>query len=94
MQKYLILFGKKPESKDLRDPKTYVELYQEKFETKDNLKEFFKKYDEFKSKGFTLKKMLVEVSEDLDFDETLEVKITKSYLKPSPEGTLGSDFEL
>lgn len=92
-QNYWIIFGKKPESKDLRDPKMFTELCRTENwpsiypDLQDANKEFIEQ-------GY--KTLIVHVSTQgpLEPDETLEVKITKSYLKPSPEGTLGCDFEL
>ncbi len=56
--------------------------------------EFFKKKKEYQSKGYTLKTVEAKVDEELELGETLDVKIVKSYLKPSPKGTLGCDFDL
>lgn len=89
---YLILLGKNPESKDLRDPRAYTELY--RTENDPDISSFDRKYREFEAKGYTLKRIIVKVDEVLDLDETLEVRITKSGLKPSPKGTLGCDFDI
>lgn len=95
MTQYFILFGKKPESKDLRDPRAYTELYRTEtsgmsdFDDDSRMSDFDKKYREFESKGYTLKTIIIKVDKKLELDETLELKITKSALRPSSKETLG-----
>lgn len=94
MTEYTILFGKKPESKDLRDPTSFKELYRTDANSVEDLKLLRREVEKYLGQGYKITTVEVKVQGALEKDDTLEVKVTKSYLKPSPEGTLGSDFEL
>lgn len=94
MAEYTILFGKKPESKDLSDPKHFTELYRTETNLVEDLKLLKRKVKKYLEQGYKLAVVEINAKGELDKDDTLEVKITKSYLKPSPKGTLGCDFDI
>ncbi|MDP2906822.1 MAG: hypothetical protein Q8O03_02680 [Nanoarchaeota archaeon] len=93
-QEYGVIFGRKKDSKDLRDPQHFKELYMSKISSEEDGNEIIRKLEEFEEQGYETAVAKINIYGKLEPDESLEVKITKSGLKPSPKGTLGCDFDI
>ncbi|MBM3200286.1 hypothetical protein FJZ53_05075 [Candidatus Woesearchaeota archaeon] len=94
IQEYGILLGRKPNSKDLRDPVHFKEIYRGLIESEDDNQILLRAQKNFEKKGYEVLTVRLKVEGKISLEDTLEVKVTNSLLRPSSEGTLGCDFEL
>lgn len=93
-REYGIILGKKTGSKDLKDPQTFKEMYISVMNTEEDKQYLIKKQRELEDQGFETLKATVTLFGKIEPCNTLELKVIKTCLKPSPEGTLGCDFDI